>query len=331
MNRVVLVSLTILCLLSVSSITGLILVAKADVGTNTINADGSISPSTAPIYSADNSTYTLTGNINITSDTDGIVIERNNIVLDGAGYTVTGSGSPLIGNGTTLTDRSNVTITNIVDGIYLYSSSNNIFSGNNVITNNGVGIVLGTYSDNNTLSGNNIANNYDGIAFDSNSGNTLSGNNVTANTNYDILLNSSSNNFIYVNYITNSEYGIGFSASSNNFIFLNNFVKNTNQITTEFSANRWDNDTMGNYWSDYMTKYPNATQVDSSGVWNTPYAIDANNTDHAPLTNKTTLLALPYILILSPESMTYNVTNIPLTFTVDQTTFWMGYSLTTSL
>src|SRR5271157_3546648 len=314
MNRVVLVSLTILCLLSVSSITGLILVAKADVGTNTINADGSISPSTAPIYSADNSTYTLTGNINITSDPDGIVIERNNIVLDGAGYTVTGSGSPLIGNGTTLTDRSNVTIrnmtiTNFVDGIYLYSSSNNIFSGNNVITNNGVGIVLGTY----------------------NSGNTLSGNNVTANTNYDILLNSSSNNFIYVNYITNSEYGIGFSASSNNFIFLNNFVKNTNQITTEFSANRWDNDTMGNYWSDYMTKYPNATQVDSSGVWNTPYAIDANNTDHAPLTNKTTLLALPYILILSPESMTYNVTNIPLTFTVDQTTFWMGYSLTTSL
>jgi hypothetical protein len=54
MNRVVFVSLTILFLLSLSSITGLIQVAKADGGTVTINADGSISPSTAPIYTADN-------------------------------------------------------------------------------------------------------------------------------------------------------------------------------------------------------------------------------------------------------------------------------------
>ena len=27
-----------------------------------------------------------------------------------------------------------------------------------------------------------------------------------------------------------------------------------------------------NYWSDYLTRYPNASEVDSSGVWNTPYA-----------------------------------------------------------
>jgi len=330
MNRAVFALVAILFLLSVSSVAGLIKIVKADSGTIYINADGSITPSTVPIYSADHVTYTLTGNI--TANADGIVIERDNIILDGAGYTVAGSES---GNGTTLVNRSNVTVNNMtmknfVDGIYLYSSSNNIFSGDNVTANNGVGIVLETNSDDNTLSGNDIANNYDGIAFDSNSGNTLSGNNVTSNTNYDIFLNSSSNNFFYVNDITNSEYGIGFSASSDNFIFLNNFVKNTNQISTEFSTNTWNNSTMGNYWSDYLTKYPNATQVDSSGVWNTPYVIDANNTDYYPLANKTTLLALPYILILSPESMTYNVTSVPLTFTVDQTTFWMGYSLTTS-
>jgi hypothetical protein len=35
----------------------------------------------------------------------------------------------------------------------------------------------------------------------------------------------------------------------------------------------------------------------------------------------------PTILILSPESMTYNMTSVPLIFTVDQTTSWMGYSL----
>jgi len=27
-----------------------------------------------------------------------------------------------------------------------------------------------------------------------------------------------------------------------------------------------------NYWSDYLTRYPNASEVDSSGVWDMPYA-----------------------------------------------------------
>jgi hypothetical protein len=36
----------------------------------------------------------------------------------------------------------------------------------------------------------------------------------------------------------------------------------------------------------------------------------------------------PTVSILSPENMTYNnVTSVPLTFSVDQTTSWMGYSL----
>ena len=56
-----------------------------------IRADGSIDPPTAPIYTADNITYTLTGNI--TADADGIVIERDNVVWEGAGYTVQGTGS----------------------------------------------------------------------------------------------------------------------------------------------------------------------------------------------------------------------------------------------
>jgi len=36
---------------------------------------------------------------------------------------------------------------------------------------------------------------------------------------------------------------------------------------------------------------------------------------------------MPAILILSPQNMTYSSTNIPLTFVVDQTTSWIGYSL----
>jgi len=55
---------------------------------------------------------------------------------------------------------------------------------------------------------------------------------------------------------------------------------------------------VGNYWSDYLTKYPNATFVDSSGVWNTPYVIDANNTDYYPLTVQYVIPEFPSFLIL---------------------------------
>jgi parallel beta-helix repeat protein len=176
MNRAVFASLTILLLLSISSITGLIQAVKADGGTIYIRAEGSISPSTAPVYSADNTTYTLTGNI--TANADGIVVGRDNIVLDGAGFTVAGNGTA---SGVILGDLENVTvgnmtITNFLDGIVLYTSFGNILSGNNV-ANNQWGIVLSSNvfywggSSNNTLSGNNVENNGYGIYLDSSSNN----------------------------------------------------------------------------------------------------------------------------------------------------------------
>ncbi len=47
----------------------------------------------------------------------------------------------------------------------------------------------------------------------------------------------------------------------------------------------WDNGAKsgGNYWSDYLTKYPNAAQAGSSGFGNTAYVINANNKDNFPL------------------------------------------------
>jgi parallel beta-helix repeat protein len=145
-------------------------------------------------------------------------------------------------------------------GIYLDSSSNNTVSGNNLTANNVYGILLDS-SSNDTLLDNNVTNNRDGIDLEYSSGNTLSGNNVTVN----------------------NDYGIWFYSSSNNLIFLNSFVNNTNQAYTDGLPNIWNNGSVGNYWSDYLTKYPNATQVDNSGVWNTPYNIDTSNTDHYPL------------------------------------------------
>jgi hypothetical protein len=51
------------------------------------------------------------------------------------------------------------------------------------------------------------------------------------------------------------------------------------------SVNFWDSGypSGGNYWSDYEERYPNATEINDSGIWNTPYVIDANNKDNYPI------------------------------------------------
>jgi parallel beta-helix repeat protein len=178
-------------------------------GTIYIRADGSIDPPTAPISTIDNVTYTLT--CNITADTDGIVIERDNIVVDGADYSVTGSGN---GTGTTITDRSNVTLRNTT------------------IKNFDSGIVL-SYSSSSTLSGNNVANNWNGIWLYSSSNSTLSGNNVTANKGYGIRIYSSANNVFYHNNLINNTQHVYVVTSGN-----------ANSWDDGYPSG-------GNYWSDY--------------------------------------------------------------------------------
>jgi len=137
--------------------------AKAS-GTIYVRADGSVDPPDAPVITLDNVTYTFTGNISY-PNYYGIVVERSNIVIDGNGYTVQGNQS---GNGLSLTSISNVTIKNtsirnFYYGIYLYESSNNTISGNNITANKEYGIYL-YESSNNIIFGNNItANNYYGI------------------------------------------------------------------------------------------------------------------------------------------------------------------------
>ena len=39
-------------------------------------------------------------------------------------------------------------------------------------------------------------------------------------------------------------------------------------------AGQWDNHTVGNYWGNYLTTYPNATEIDHSGTGNMPYIIN---------------------------------------------------------
>jgi parallel beta-helix repeat protein len=203
-------------------------IIKPVPGTVYIRADGSIDPSDAPIQ-RDGDLYTLTGNI--TSDADGIVIERNNITLDGAGYTVQGTRA-YESTGIDLQARSNVTVMNMEikafeSGIYLESSSNNSIVGSNITNNNCYGVWLSN-SSKNSISGNNIANNGNyGVCLSKSSNNTISGNNIIANDMYGVCLSkSSNNNIVFRNNVVNNSIGIDIDESSFNDVVNNTVIYN---------------------------------------------------------------------------------------------------------
>ncbi len=405
-----------------------------------IRADGSIDPPTANITSTDNITYTFTDN-----NYDSIGVERDNIVIDGANYMVmgTGSGTGIQLLGRDNVTLKNIKVTNFEVGIYLVGSNNNVLNGNIASSNlwvsyiNGFGIYL-DYSNNNALTNNTASSNDNvGICLTSSINNTLTGNTVFSNGNYGIDLSSSNNNTLTGNTASNNEGGIVLYESidnvitnntitsnwvgirfqsPNNVIFHNNLVNNTSQASKSTNLdvkNRWDNGypSGGNYWDNYtgVDDYqgPNQDILGSDGIGDTPYVVDANNTDYYPLMNpwgavlyeltvnsspisgisftingipqimpytdmlpegsyllempqthygyewshwlededpnriktialntNTTLTTVftpdttpPTISVASPENKTHPVEDIPLTFTVSESTSWIGYSL----
>ena len=84
----------------------------------------------------DGNVYTFLGNINIDgSGVDGIIVEKDNIVIDGADFTLEITGEMESSIGIMLIDQTNVTIKNlqIINfnyGIQLKGSSNNIIFSN---------------------------------------------------------------------------------------------------------------------------------------------------------------------------------------------------------
>ena len=253
-----------------------------------IKADGSVEPLTANITSADSVTYTFTDN-----NYGSIILEMDNIVVDGAGYTLEGAG---IGTGVNLTEGSNVTITNlkIKDfeyGIYLSSASNNVISQND-LTSNYCGIWIALSSNDNIISGNNIENNemYAMWLKDS-SNNKISENEIISHTNYTIYIRASNYTTFSANNIKDNNMGFFFYYASDNIVYHNNFINNRRspQCSSTASTNVWDNGKEGNYWSDYQELYPDAEEIDGSGIWNTPYVIpdiiEEDNYDNYPLIN----------------------------------------------
>jgi parallel beta-helix repeat protein len=213
-------------------------------GSITINADGTISPSTAPIEKTGN-IYTLTSDL-----IGSITVNSNNIVLDGKGSTLVSDEYDEYGI-VALSKVSNVTVKNF---IILYSGykknigislayASNIIVANNTITGfdsiqawNG-GTYTGIYvvgGNSNTITQNNLMYNLHGMEFLSSSYNLIVENNIMSNK----------TNFHGGLYTT----GIYFAGrASNNTIYHNNFVNSTYLVKVSDSINAWDNGYLGNY------------------------------------------------------------------------------------
>jgi parallel beta-helix repeat protein len=150
---------------------------------------------------------------------------------------------------------------NAASAISLYNSTY-VTIRDNFITNIGIDGIFLFISKNNTIIGNTIMNSTrNGIYLYFNcSGNEITQNNVTFHGETGIHVREfCENNRIWYNYIgNNSEYQARCVNSPDN---------------------EWSNGTHGNYWSDYPTRYPNATIITETARdepyyrWSQPYLI----------------------------------------------------------
>ncbi len=231
-------------------------------------------------------------------------------------------------SGVTLVSTANSLITgNTISsgdfGIKMIESSHTTVT-DNLVVDNKFGLTLTNCQDN-TIAGNKFSNNsYYGVLLTNSHYNILKQNDVSNNgiggrTDYsdfpyehysgDVfginLQDSSNNQFIENNVLGNNQWGIKLLGSQHdNVIYHNNFIDNKVSDSLQVSMpgasmdkmpnpSIWDNGNRGNFWSDYLTRYPNASEIDNTGVADTPFVINENNVDHYPLMNPVEIEVIP--------------------------------------
>lgn len=189
--------------------------------------------------------YTLAGNL---TQKYAIKIQCSNIVFDGAGYIINGTATSYAGFSNVGISLKNVTVKNVtVSGFW---DAHLLLQGcfNCSVSRSGASTIRVIESTFNTISESIISGYYAG-----------SGYNYTK-----FLVRFSNSNAIFRNNIS-GYIDIG-SCNSNTF-FENNFF--ACKLHGDNDANFWDNGSVGNYWTDYSEKYPNAPQIGDSGIGDT--------------------------------------------------------------
>ncbi len=282
-----------------------------------IKSDGTVEPETESIK-RDGNSYTLTSDL---VRNYAIKIQCNNIIFDGAGHIVNGtlgasysSGYHAGNDGLSLEGVTNVTVRDLeISGFDTFDVS--IENCNSCIIQR---VKANTF---------NIENSHLNTIKES----KIAGN--AHNVQAAIIIRLSNNNKFYRNNIT----GIILQDCNSNIFFENNFENiiqarkvyppiGPNSIFGGSKSNMWDNGSVGNYWSDYLIRYPNASEIGNTGIGDTPYIINADNVDNYPLMYAVDNTA-PTIEVLSPAPGTYNASSIQLSFTVDESASLIAYSL----
>lgn len=168
-----------------------------------------------------------------------IAVQKSNIIIDGAGYTLQGNG----GTGIDLTN--NVT---------QHPSPSEIWN----VTVKSLQIVNFDYSVRTNGGGNDTF--YDDCMEGANTTNGIGG---------IFFWGSFGNNITYCTISGTPAIDLDF-VSSNNNVTENNLSGGIWVLTS--GGETIDR----NYWSDYLTTYSNATEIDSSGIGNTPYVFYSN-------------------------------------------------------
>jgi parallel beta-helix repeat protein len=265
-------AVTIISALIISAIAILPCIRFASAQTNyiTINADGSITPSNAPIQRIGD-LYFLTGN------TAAIYVEKSNLILDGNGYMLEGEAPDSTGPFSQTTNYG---------GIYLERVQNVTVKGFSIKYCQ-MGVDL-EYCSNIVVSGNNISGIWhpltlsflpSGVGIRGGGNNFVTGN-ILENNNVGISLwGDSKGNIISENTISGSTYdGIRLAESSGNTFYHNNFVNTKNVFDYGWDHNRppsyndWDNGVEGNFWNNY-----NGSDSNKDGIGDTAHRADTHN------------------------------------------------------
>lgn len=194
----------------------------------------------------------------------GIQVQKSYIVIDGAGYTLEGSG------------KLGATV-----GIDLSNSRGQDPSRTEI--------------NNVTVKNLRIINFYSGVSNENTNNNTFIGNYI-ANCDTAFWIIGSHNNTLRYNTVKDCVTGISINYGSRGNVIVENNIINSSVLvwlSPEPTADR-------NYWSDYLTKYPNAMEIGNSGIWDTPYHYGAslgNFTDKHPRID-------PVVVPLSNENST---------------------------
>jgi nitrous oxidase accessory protein len=173
------------------------------------------------------------------------------------------------------------------------TGNSNLFYGNKL--DGGTGMSAQT---NDILDDNAITNCSYGVSITNGFNNIVDGNRVTNNSGAGLSKIEGLNNLFYGNYVADNSFGVqigaggayrtnngGFTPMGNTTFYDNDFVSNRQQVQVIVSSltDDWNYGKQGNYWSDYQSSYPNASEVGFSGIWNTPYYVGLGEQDNYPL------------------------------------------------